>query len=233
GAGAAGRKGARASVGEAGSRATGEGSPDFVRGLGHSFVAAARADRWVRAGLTMDRRDVKMSRSVVFLTRTAVLLALTLAIQMAGMPQYATGPLVNTMLYIAATFVGIGSGVAIGVVTPVIAFWRGILPPPLGPMIPFIAIGNAVLVIVFGLLERRGRLAAIVGIAAASVLKFLVLSGAVRFVVQVKPAIANMMQTPQLVTALAGGAIAFVVSEALLRTGAVKRLSDLGKRGAR
>ncbi|HHY32823.1 MAG TPA: ECF transporter S component [Firmicutes bacterium] len=171
-----------------------------------------------------------MNRSVVFLTRTAVLLALTLAIQMIGMPQYATGPLVNTMLYIAATFVGIGGGVAIGVVTPVIAFWRGILPPPLGPMIPFIAIGNAVLVIVFGLLERRGRLAAIVGIVAASVLKFLVLSGAVRFVVQVKPAIANMMQTPQLVTALAGGAIAFVVSEALLRTGAVKRLSDLSKR---
>lgn len=159
-----------------------------------------------------------------------MLLALTLAIQMIGMPQYATGPLVNTMLYIAATFVGIGGGVAIGVVTPVIAFWRGILPPPLGPMIPFIAIGNAVLVIVFGLLERRGRLAAIVGIVAASVLKFLVLSGAVRFVVQVKPAIANMMQTPQLMTALAGGAIAFVVSEALLRTGAVKRLSDLSKR---
>lgn len=176
---------------------------------------------------------MKMNRGVVFVTRTAVLLALTLAIQMVGMPQYATGPLVNAMLCVAATFVGIWSGVVIGVVTPAIAFWRGILPAPLGPMIPFIALGNAVLVVVYGLLERRGKLAAVAGIVAASVLKFLVLSGAVRFVVEVKPAIAKMMQVPQLFTALAGGAIAFIVSEALLRTGAVKRLSDMGRRGSR
>ncbi len=165
-----------------------------------------------------------MKRSVVFLTRTAVLLALTLAIQMAGMPQYATGPLVNTMLYVAATFVGIGGGVAIGLVTPVVAFVRGILLPPLGPMIPYIALGNAVLVIVFGLLERKGRLAAILGVVLASVAKFLVLSTAVRFVVEVKPAIARAMQAPQLFTALAGGAIALIVSEALVRTGVVRRL---------
>lgn len=166
-----------------------------------------------------------MSKNVVFLTRTAVLLALTLAIQMIGMPQYATGPLVNTMLYIAATFVGICGGAAIGIVTPVVAFVRGILAPPLGPMIPYIAVGNAVLVIIFGLLERRGKLAAIAGVVVASVAKFLVLSNAVRFVVQVKPAIAKAMQTPQLFTALAGGAIALIVSEALIRSGAVKPLS--------
>lgn len=204
------------------------GGPDVTAATGSRATGSTCGVEWVG-----DRCGVKMNKGVVFLTRTAVLLALTLAIQMVGMPQYATGPLVNTMLYIAATFVGIWSGVAIGVVTPAIAFWRGILPPPLGPMIPFIALGNAVLVIVFGLLERRGRLAAIAGIVAASVLKFLVLSSAVRFVVEVKPAIARMMQTPQLLTALAGGAIAFIVSEALLRTGAVKRLSDMGTRSAR
>lgn len=172
-----------------------------------------------------DPGRIRMKRSVVFLTRTGVLLALTLAVQMMGMPQYATGPLVNVMLYVAVVFVSIWAGVAVGVVTPMVAFWRGILPPPLGPMIPFIAIGNAVLAIVFGLLERRGRLAAIVGVVAASVVKFLVLSSAVRFVVEVKPAIAKAMQTPQLFTALVGGAIALIVSEALLRSGAVRRLS--------
>ncbi len=166
-------------------------------------------------------------KGVVFLTRTAILLALTLVVQMMGLPQYATGPLVNTMLYMAAVFVGICAGVAIGVITPVVAFWRGILPAPLGPMIPFIAIGNAVLVIIFGLLEPRGRLAAILGVLVASVAKFLVLSSAVRFVVEVKPAIATMMQMPQLFTALAGGAIALVASEILLRTRAVKRLSKM------
>lgn len=163
-------------------------------------------------------------RSILFTTRTAILMALTLVIQMLGMPQYVTGPLVNTMLYVAAVFVGIWGGVAIGLVTPLIAFWRGILPPPLGPMIPFIALGNAVLVIVYGLVKRHNRYVAIV---AASVIKYFVLAGAVRFVVQVPPKIAQMMQVPQLITALAGGAIATVLSEILIRRGTLKPLSHM------
>jgi len=166
----------------------------------------------------------QMSRNVLFTTRTAILMALTLVIQMMGMPQYATGPLVNTMLYLATVFVGIWGGVAIGLVTPVIAFWRGILPPPLGPMIPFIALGNAVLVIVYGLVEKRSKY---VAIAAASVIKYLVLAGAVTFVVAVPPKIAQMMQLPQLITALAGGAIAILLSKILIQRGLLKPLSEM------
>jgi Ca2+/Na+ antiporter len=164
------------------------------------------------------------SRNVLFTTRTAILMALTLAVQMLGMPQYVTGPLVNTMLYVAAVFVGIWGGVAIGLITPVIAFWRGILPPPLGPMIPFIALGNAVLVIVYGLVNRHNKYVAII---AASVIKYLMLAVAVRFVVAVPPKIAQMMQIPQLITALAGGAIATVLSEILIRRGTLKPLSQM------
>jgi hypothetical protein len=163
-------------------------------------------------------------RSVLFTTRTAILMALTLVIQMMGMPQYATGPLVNTMLYIAAVFVGIWGGVAIGLVTPVIAFWRGILPAPLGPMIPFIALGNAVLVIVYGLLEKRNKYVAVI---IASVVKYLVLSGGVRILGDLPPKIAKMMQVPQLITALAGGAIAVLLSEILIRRGTLKPLSHM------
>lgn len=163
-------------------------------------------------------------RNILFITRTAILMALTLVIQMMGMPQYATGPLVNTMLYVAAVFVGIWGGVAIGLVTPVIAFWRGILPPPLGPMIPFIALGNAVLVIVYGLVEKRSKYIAVI---AASVIKYLVLAGAVGFVVSVPPKIAQMMQVPQLITALAGGAIAILLSEILIRRGTLRPLSHM------
>jgi len=164
------------------------------------------------------------SRNVLFITRTAILMALTLAIQMMGMPQYVTGPLVNTMLYVAAVFVGIWGGVAIGLITPVIAFWRGILPPPLGPMIPFIALGNVILVIVYGLLEKRNKYVAVV---AASIIKYLVLAGAVRLIVAVPPKIAQMMQVPQLITALAGGAIAILLSEILIRRGLLEPLSRM------
>jgi hypothetical protein len=174
--------------------------------------------------LNNNRKNVtQTSRNVLSITRTAILMALTLVIQMMGMPQYATGPLVNTMLYIASVFVGILGGVAIGLITPVIAFWRGILPAPLGPMIPFIALGNVVLVVVYGLVEKRNKYVAVV---AASIIKYLVLAGAVRFVVAVPPKIAQMMQLPQLITALAGGAIAILLSEILIRRGLLKPLSE-------
>jgi len=186
-----------------------------------------RLNRQIEAGLrkkvgTLDGTHSR--RNILFITRTAILMALTLVIQMMGMPQYATGPLVNTMLYVAAVFVGIWGGVAIGLVTPVIAFWRGILPPPLGPMIPFIALGNAVLVIVYGLVEKRSKYIAVI---AASVIKYLVLAGAVGFVVSVPPKIAQMMQVPQLITALAGGAIAILLSEILIRRGTLRPLSHM------
>ena len=90
-----------------------------------------------------------------WLVRTALLFALTLVIQMLGLPQFFTGPLVNAFLLLAALLNGIWSGVIIGLFTPWIAFARGILAPPLGPMIPFIMAGNAILVIVFSLVAGK------------------------------------------------------------------------------
>ena len=81
--------------------------------------------------------------NVKWLARTAILLALTLAFQMIGLPQPVTGPAVNAMLLISGTYVGALGGIIIGLLTPLIAFARGILPPPLAPMIPFIMLGNA------------------------------------------------------------------------------------------
>ncbi|MBA7583593.1 hypothetical protein ES708_25539 [subsurface metagenome] len=60
-----------------------------------------------------------------------LLLAVALVVQMGGFPQPITGPLVNTILYLAALLVGSWSGIIIGICTPVMAFMRGILPPPL------------------------------------------------------------------------------------------------------
>jgi len=87
-------------------------------------------------------------------TRTAILLALTLAFQMLKLPQPMTGPAVNAMLFISTAAVGIWGGVIIGALTPWIAFINGILNPVLAPAIPFIMLGNAVLCIVFGLVKK-------------------------------------------------------------------------------
>jgi hypothetical protein len=147
--------------------------------------------------------------NIRWLSRTAILLAIALVFQMGGFPQFITGPLINTVLYLAAMIVGWQGGMLIGILTPVIASIRGILPPPLTPLIPFIALGNSILVILFFWLLSKNKIA---GIIIASLVKFLLLVSAVKLVVQVPPAIAQMMSLPQLITALAGGAIALVLA---------------------
>jgi hypothetical protein len=147
-----------------------------------------------------------------FITRTGILLAVALVVQMGGLPQPVTGPLINTVLYIAVLLVNGWSGAMIGIFTPVIAFLRGILPPPLAPMIPFIALGNAVLALFFGMLMKKNK---ILSIIIASVAKYFILSMAVGFIVSVPGKIAQMMGLPQLFTALIGGGIALIAYKAL------------------
>lgn len=151
-----------------------------------------------------------------------LLLALTagLAIPLIGLPQWVTGPLVNALLVLIALRLGVGEAIVVGMVTPLAAALRGVLPLPLLVMIPFIALGNAALVSVLGALWERGKWAAL-GLAAAA--KFVLLYAAVTWLVArplsvqvggvaqavaMPAAIVEMMRWPQLGTALVGGAIA-------------------------
>ncbi|MEA2021399.1 MAG: ECF transporter S component [Candidatus Caldatribacteriota bacterium] len=152
------------------------------------------------------------NNKIKFITRTGILLAVALVVQMGGFPQPITGPLINTVLYLSALLVGSWSGIIIGICTPVIAFMRGILPAPLGPMIPFIALGNGVLVVVFSLLKGKNK---ILGIIIASLVKYLILFAAVSYIIDVPDKIAKVMSLPQLFTALIGGGIAMLAYKAL------------------
>ncbi len=161
--------------------------------------------------------DISTER-IRFITRTAMLLALTLAIQMMGLPQQFTGPAINAMLVISAVFVGPLGGTAIGFLTPWIAFLVGILPAPLAPAIPFIMLGNASLVILFYFIRKALKESLpgeVIGIIFGAIVKFLILTLVVRYIIEVPPPIALMLQVPQLVTALTGGGFALVIVHAL------------------
>ncbi len=180
-----------------------------------------------------------MRWEIRFLVRTAILLALTLVIQFAGLPQPFTGPAVNAMLILSTIFVGPFGAIIIGCLTPWLAFLRGIMG--FAPLIPYIMVANAVYVIAFYLVRQslkkvvridseehfsasiNGILSGGAGVITGAVLKFLVLSSAVKFfIADVKPKMAQMMQLPQLITALTGGAIALLVAAALVKSGALK-----------
>ncbi len=68
------------------------------------------------------------SEKLKLLTRTALLMALTIALQGIRMPPVFTGPLVNFMLILSTAMVGIRGGTFIGFFTPLIALTLGIIP---------------------------------------------------------------------------------------------------------
>ncbi len=126
--------------------------------------------------------------------------------------QFITGPIVNATLLIAVAVLGIRDGLLIGLIPSSIALGIGLLPPVLAPMIPFIIVGNAILVVTFGYLRHKNYW---LGVVSGAVLKFAFLFGTSSIVTnlllnqQVAAKVAIMMSWPQLVTALAGGLLAY------------------------
>ncbi|MBO2518401.1 MULTISPECIES: hypothetical protein [Limnochorda] len=140
--------------------------------------------------------------------RSLLLLVLAFAIQILGLPQLITGTVVNGVLLAAALTSPPFYGASVGALTPVVALWRGIIPPAAVPMVPFIAAGNALLVVVFWAFHRTGRRwAAWLGAAVAAVLKAAFLGYAATHLVSVPPPVQAMMSTPQLITALSGAVL--------------------------
>jgi hypothetical protein len=141
--------------------------------------------------------------------------------------QLITGTIVNATLIIGVSLLGARDGLLIGLLPSSIALATGLLSPALAPMIPFIIIGNALLVLTFGYLSRINFW---MGAIAGSILKFVFLYGTSTVVIgllvnkQVAPAVAQMLSWPQLVTALAGSVLAFGVVR-ILKNSSVARLN--------
>ena len=162
-----------------------------------------------------------MKRDTIFITRTAILLALALVFQLGFrlFAQPVVGPMVNFVLLFSAIYVSTSSGVIIGALTPLIAFMAGIMP--LFPVVPFIMVGNALFVMVFNYTRKRIPLYGdFVGVVTAALVKFSFLALSIRylvtfFVAAVPPPLVAAFTLPQLYTAIIGGILAVVVAEAV------------------
>jgi hypothetical protein len=165
------------------------------------------------------RLDIIWPRLAAF----GVLLVLALVIPALGWPRPVTGPLVNALLLVTAETLGLGAAIALGTLTPLGGLLHGVLPLPLAVMIPFIMLGNATLVSVYSALRARSRWLAL-GLGAAAKFGVLFASaslfaaqpltlalGAAPQTVTMPTAMVTMMSWPQLVTAVAGGLLAFAV----------------------
>ncbi|MBR4864232.1 MAG: hypothetical protein IKU07_06630 [Oscillospiraceae bacterium] len=176
-----------------------------------------------------------MSKKIRYITETAVLLALLVALQAVTKPlgQLVTGSCVNAVLAVAALFTGLGGGLTIALISPVCAFLLGIAPNFV-TVLP-IMLGNAIYVtLLYVIAGREGKRfwRQPVAVAVAAGAKFALLyllvvkvicgvaSGALLGkklgdIVVLAPPMLNMLPTtfawPQLFTALIGGAAALLL----------------------
>ena len=185
-----------------------------------------------------------MNKKIRWITETAVMLALLICLQWVGSfipeqmtKQLITGTCVNAVLAITVLFVGMSSGITVAVISPVCAFLFGIAPNFI--TVAPIMVGNVCFVVLLKLLVGktfkpvwRQPLA----LAAAAVVKFGVLyilvvkvicgvaSGALLGkklgdIVVLAPPMLKMLPTmfawPQLITALAGGTVALLITPVL------------------
>jgi len=162
-------------------------------------------------------------KTVRLITRTAILLALTIVFQTIGRAitlgqfnQFITGSLVNACLVVAAAATGLWGGAAVALLAPFGAILTGAAVPL--PFAPVIAVGNFILVLMYILIKKNH----ILGIAVGAVLKFGFLFLGVNIFVnlmgipaQKAPAMIATYSWPQLVTAVIGGVLALLVIKAL------------------
>ena len=125
--------------------------------------------------------------------------------------QIITGTIVNATLFVTTAILGTRMGILVGLIPSIIALSVGTLSPVLAPMIPYIIISNAILILTFNFFKNKNHWLAIV---LSSFLKFLFLYASSIFIVDllfnknIAKNVMILMSWPQLLTALLGGLLA-------------------------
>lgn len=171
-----------------------------------------------------------MNKKIRWITETAVMLALLVSLQALtkGFGQLVTGSFVNAILAISVLLGGLGCGITVALISPVLAFLLGIAPQIL--TVPAIMVGNCVYVVALHVIcgkDSKKILRQCIGWIVAASVKFAalyaivvgllcgVLSESLLAAGTMKPpmlqALPATFSWPQLVTALIGGAVALLI----------------------
>jgi riboflavin transporter len=145
------------------------------------------------------------------LAKFSLLLAITILAPLANQ-QLITGTIVNAVLFISCLILGRRGAILLALAPSIFALTVGLLPPALAPMIPFIILGNVILILVFDFLRKKNFW---LGVFSASFLKFIFLAATSSLIVniffkkEIAQSVAVMTSWPQLLTAVLGGSLAY------------------------
>ncbi len=181
-----------------------------------------------------------MSKTVRFITYTAMGIALVVAAQWLGnmlpagaviagpfaVKQLVTGSLVNCILFVYADRVGLGSAVTVGILSAVLASVIGVGPQVL-PLVPLIAVGNALLAFLYWVAKNKLKMPGILRVILSAAVKcaFLwltvpaLLSSLTSVPEKQAKALSIMFSWPQGITALIGGLLALLIIPRLKKAG--------------
>lgn len=138
--------------------------------------------------------------------------------------QFITGSIVNAILILALFLVGVRSALVICFIPSMMALAGGLLPTILAPVVPFIMIGNVILVLSIDWFYNKNKdetkgywQGAIIGAGLKFAFLFFSVSFISKLLIKQELAvkIAQMMSWPQFATAVAGGVIAWCVLKSL------------------
>jgi len=171
-----------------------------------------------------------MNKKLLWITETAVMLALLIALQAITKPmgQLVTGSCVNAILAVTVLVAGPYSGITVALVSPVLAYFLGIAPQIL--TVPAIMAGNSVYVLLLHFIagaDSKKILRQLLAWLAAAAAKFAVLYAVVVWLIcgvfapallesgllkePMLKALPATFSFPQLFTALIGGAVALAI----------------------
>ena len=171
-----------------------------------------------------------MNKKIRWITETAVMLALLVALQALTKPmgQLVTGSFVNAVLAVTVLVAGLYSGITVALISPVLAYLLGIAPQIL--TVPAIMVGNTVYVVLLYFIagkDSKKILRQVIAWIATAAAKFATLYAIVVWLIcsvlaekllaagTLKPpmlkALPATFSWPQLFTALIGGAVALLI----------------------
>lgn len=170
-----------------------------------------------------EKRTTIMHKNVLWITRTGLFVALLVALQAAFAVfgnQLVTGSVVNFVLIVAVMTCGLATGTAVAVISPAVAALFGVGVTSQFPLlIPVVALGNFVLILLWFLIGNRNIInkyaAWIIALIVSAGAKFLVLYLGATYIVTLfitlPPPVLTAMSLIQLFVALIGGAVAIAV----------------------
>lgn len=158
-------------------------------------------------------QSISLNKTLLKSSQFAFVLVLILFAPLIG-NQFVTGTIVNASLLTSVVIFGFPGALLLCFIPSIVSLLAGLLPWVMAPMIPFIIMGNVLLVWVFDLFRRKKFF---LGVVPGALLKFSFLFFTSNYLMHffVKEAVASkiavMMSWPQLVTALLGGLVAYLI----------------------